>query len=142
MKKISNALKQIWHPWNEWECYTAGMYDGRVDLTPDECREHYAVFLRDTPRFEAALERVLSEWPVSCEHFLSNDKINRIAWLGQASMCIATGVPSTFRAGFKLLSEDEQRTANDTAERALYKWLAAQEDRAIRGHLASSWLPA
>lgn len=84
----------------------------------------YAAFLRDTPRFESALDRVLTEWPRSCEQFLSNDSVNRIAWLGQASMCIATGVPRLHRAGFKLLTEEEQRKANSVAEAALNRWIA------------------
>lgn len=126
MTRRWRSLKRIWHPWTSWECYPAGMYDGKTDLSPDECKLRYAEFLRDTPRFEAALSRVLSEWPLSCEHFLSNDGSNRIAWLGQASMCIETGISSVHRAGFKLLTNDEQRTANETAARFLAKWCSRQ----------------
>jgi hypothetical protein len=100
-------------------------------MDSDACRDAYAVFLRDTPRFEAALARVLAEWPVSCEQFLSNEDMNRIAWLGQASMCIATGVPACYRAGFKLLTDGEQATANATANHALLRWLARRDEREL-----------
>lgn len=86
----------------------------------------YAEFLRDTPRFEAALVRVVTEWPISCEQFLSNESLNRVAWLGQASMCIATKIPRRFRAGFMLLTNDEQAIANATAQRTLDAWLQGQ----------------
>lgn len=101
-------------------------------MSSDEALTAYSVFLRDTPRFETALERVLNEWPTSCEHWLSNDGMNRIAWLGQASMCIATGVPSCFRGGFQLLTDGEREIANRTAERWLNKWLADRHEMALK----------
>ena len=118
-------MKRIYHPWDRWECFPAGFYATvpPAPMTAEQALDAYAVFLRDTPRFEAALGRVLAEWPTSCEHFLSNEGLNRIAWLGQASMCIATGVPSFFRAGFKLLNDQERRTANATALKWLNVWL-------------------
>jgi len=118
-------MKRIYHTWEKWECYPAGFYE---DQAPDgmsarDAVDAYARFLRDIPRFEAALERVINEWPNSCEHYLSNVNMNRIAWLGQASMCIATRVPACYRGGFNLLSEDEQRRANEAALKWLNVWL-------------------
>ena len=52
------------------------------------------------------MERVVKEWPVSCEHFLTKHGMNRIAWLGQASMCIETGIPRFFRGGFNLMTQE------------------------------------
>jgi hypothetical protein len=51
--------------------------------------------------------------------------MNRIAWLGQAAMCYATGIPSTFRAGFQLLSKKQQTKANEIALMYLNKWMKA-----------------
>jgi hypothetical protein len=82
----------------------------------------YTEFLSDLGKFEDALNRVLTEWPVSCKQFLTNRSINRIAWLGQASMCIATGVPARFRAGFAALTPAGQTAANTMAESYLRKW--------------------
>lgn len=115
---------RIYHPWHTWECVPAGMYDTLPPhgVSPDEARGLYRDFLRDDARFSDALRCVLNEWPTACEHFLSNAGMNRIAWLGQASMCIATGVPARFRAGFYLLSPKEQQAANATAARALCRW--------------------
>jgi hypothetical protein len=118
-------VKRIYHTWDEWECYPAGFYEEHPPK-PMKAREatwRYAIFLRDIPAFEAALERVLSEWKNSCEHYLSNVNMNRIAWLGQASACIALGLPSCFRAGFNLLTVEEQNQANATALKFLNRWL-------------------
>lgn len=118
-------MRRIYHPWTAWECVPAGLYNTLPPspMRPEEGREAYAVFLRDTPRFTDALARVLAEWPISCEQFLSNEHINRVAWLGQASMCIETGVPAAFRSGFFALTLAEQRIANATAQQALSRWL-------------------
>jgi len=117
-------MARIYHPWTAWECVPAGMYAEAppAGMSSDEAKQAYCDFLQDLPRFQSALQQVLAKWPVSCEHFLSNSSSNRIAWLGQASMCIATGVPAKYRGGFHLLSPDQQRAANAEAARALHKW--------------------
>ncbi len=121
---MSTKTKRLFHPWHEWECVHAGMYQTTFEgFNADELRQRYAEFLADCGRFRSALDRVLAEWPRSCEQFLSNDGINRIAWLGQAAMCMDTGVPSRFRGGFKLLSTDQQDAANAVAAGALEQWL-------------------
>lgn len=124
-------MKRIHHPWDKWECYPAGFHNNTADrLTDAQALKAYADFLRDIPRFEAALTRVLAEWPNSCEHNLSNESMNRIAWLGQAAMCIDTGVPNCYRAGFFKLTADEQLAANRTAFAALNRWLESRGEPA------------
>ncbi len=120
-------MKRIYHTWDKWECYPAGFYDSRPkeDLTGEQCEQIYRGLLIDLPAFGAALTRVITEWKNSCEHYLTNENMNRIAWLGQASLCIAKGIPSCFRGGFNLLSVDEQYEANQAALSALNVWLLA-----------------
>jgi hypothetical protein len=120
-------VRRVFHPWWEWECYKAGFYASSVDgIDPDEAKRMYAEFLADIPRFERAMQRVIDEWPHSCEQFLLNESINRVAWLGQSSMCIETGVPSCYRGGFKLLSNQQRARANAAAQRVLDAWLMAR----------------
>ena len=74
-------VDRIFHTYEKWECYPAGFYENKPkdkSLTDDQCRQMYADFLGNLPRFEAALNRVLNEWPKSCEHYLTNDNMNRI----------------------------------------------------------------
>lgn len=120
-------MTRVYHTWDKWECYPAGFYaptapDGMTAL---EATDAYTAFLRDAARFEAGLRRVIAEWPNSCGHYLSNEKMNRIAWLGQAAMCIETRVPEGFRGGFNRLSKTEQDRANRLALRYLNQWLTA-----------------
>ena len=78
------------------------------------------------PKFESALNGVITEWHHSCEHYLTNIAMNRIAWLGQASACYETGMPAECRGGFSLLSKDEQDAANEKALEYLNKWLVSR----------------
>ncbi len=127
-------MNRVYHTWDKWECYPAGFYENKPvnkELTKDECQKMYADFLRDIPAFNAAMDRVLSEWPNSTEHYLSNEKMNRIAWLGQSSMCIAHGIPSIFCGGFNELSPVEQLAANEAALVYLNKWLLSRGESAL-----------
>jgi hypothetical protein len=117
-------IKRIYHTWDKWECYPSGFYENKKDgMTKKECEETYRDILKDKKVFAAALLRVITEWRYSCEHYLSNEKMNRIAWLGQASLNIETGIPSTFRSGYFLLSKKQQEAADLLALDALNKWL-------------------
>lgn len=117
-------MKRHWHHWLLWECVSGGMYEtlSPAGHSADTALRAYTEFLRNLPRFEKALNRVLVEWPLSCQQFLSNPNINKIAWLGQSSMCIATGVPRQFRVGFARLTEQEQLAANRLAAIYLHWW--------------------
>lgn len=116
---------RILHTWEQWECYPAGFYEDKppAGLTREDCEEKYRQLLADIPAFETALMTVILTWVKSCEHYLTNERMNRIAWLGQASLCVAHGIPSTFRGGYNLLSEAQQKAADDAALQALNFWL-------------------
>jgi len=120
-------VTRIYHTWDKWECYPAGFYESKSstnpDATKDELEEMYSQFLSDEARFRAALERVITEWKFSCEHYLSNENMNRIAWLGQASACLALGIPSDYRGGFHKMSQELQDKADAIALEYLNKWM-------------------
>lgn len=122
-------MKQIYHRYETWECFKAGFYDQSPPngMTDDQCREAYRKHLADPNTFQSGIDRVFAEWVISCEHFLTNVHINRIAWLGQASMCILTGVPSKYRSGFYLLSKTEQVHANRLSEYNIRDWSNSAE---------------
>lgn len=128
MYKIPNEgdESRIFHSYEKWECHRAGFYASKkAGFTADQCEQMYADFLSDLDKFEDALIQVITEWKFSCEHYLTNNSMNRIAWLGQASICIHSGVPSKYCAGFNRLTADQQDKANVLALKYLNKWLAA-----------------
>lgn len=133
-------MKRIYHTWDKWECYPAGFYENKskLDISSDQAEQMYAKFLSDSSAFEAALSRVVNEWKNSCEHYLSNENMNRIAWLGQASACIALGLPACHRGGFNLLSADEQLAANELALKWLNVWLEKRGEPCLTMDQAAS----
>jgi len=103
-------MERIYHRWEKWEDYPAGFFENHPPkgLTPDQCQQMYAEFLRDLKRFKKAAYRVI---------------MNRIAWMGQAAMCIETGVPAQYRGGYHLLTLEEQKAADLTALDVINYWM-------------------
>jgi hypothetical protein len=117
--------ERIWHNWQMWECYQAGFFTpARSSAQLQEWRKSYKELLSDIPRFEAAMERVINEWPYSCAQNLTNEGMNRIAWLGQASCCIEFGAcAEQTRSAFNLLEPKQRDAANAAAAKKLSEWL-------------------
>lgn len=118
---------RIFHTFDKWECAIAGFYESTAPngMKADACKTAYRDLLSNIPEFEAALSRVITEWKNSCEHYITNSAMNRIAWLGQASLCIAKGIPAEFRGGYGLLTDEQQLAADEAALRALNTWMVA-----------------
>lgn len=116
---------RILHTYDKWECYPAGFYETKPPegMTAEDCERIYMELLTDIPLFEKVLTRVIRKWKNSCEHYLTNDSMNRIAWLGQAALCYKYGIPSCFRNGYNLLTKEQQEKADLTALKYLNIWL-------------------
>ena len=116
---------RILHTYENWECHKAGFYSNQPpkNMTKEECEDKYTEFLRDIPLFQKTLRKVIKEWKNSCEHYLTNTDMNRIAWLGQAALCYEYNIPACFRAGYNKLSEKEQYNADLVALKYLNIWL-------------------
>ena len=123
---------RVFHTFDKWECHKAGFYATTKDgMNKAQCEEAMRELLADLPRFKAALQGVVTKWKHSCEHYLTNNAMNRIAWLGQAATCYALGIPATYRGGFYLLTERQQAAANKAALAALNQWLKANGRDAV-----------
>jgi ParB-like chromosome segregation protein Spo0J len=116
---------RIFHTFDKWECNAAGFYETKPPkgMNADDCKTVYRDLLTNIPEFDRALNRVITEWKHSCEHYLTNLAMNRIAWMGQAALCIEKGIPSEFRGGYGLLTEEQQLVADQTALKAINSWM-------------------
>lgn len=120
----TNDPNRIFHTYDQWECHKAGFYKSvKEGMTTEECKEEFKRVLSDQKLFASILEKVIVEWKNSCEHYLTNSSMNRIAWLGQASVCYETGVPSKYSNAWFEIDEETRKEANDTALIYLNKWL-------------------
>lgn len=115
---------RIYHTYDKWECHKAGFYLSKhPSKNDDECKELFVKVLTDLDLFKKCLNRVLSEWKYSCEHYLTNKAMNRLAWLGQAAACIEYGVPSVYSSEWETLTDYQKNEANKIALEFLNKWL-------------------
>jgi len=123
---------RTFHTFDKWECYKAGFYaTTKEGMSQEECEQAYKTVLSSKRQFKKALDGVITEWQNSCEHYLTNAAMNRIAWLGQAAVCYATGVPATYRSGFRLLTKQEQTEADKVALTYLNRWLKKNDLPAV-----------
>lgn len=125
--KIPNSKDKtrIFHTFDKWECHKAGFYKSTKDgWDHDECKNEFKRILSDQNLFASILEKVIVEWKYSCEHYLTNSSMNRIAWLGQAAVCYQSGVPSRYSSAWFDISEKTRDKANATALIYLNKWLS------------------
>lgn len=122
----TNDDDRIFHTYDKWECVKYNLYGTTKEgMTAEQCEFAFAEFLSDSNRFRNALEKVISEWKNSCEHYLTNKAMNRIAWLGQACVAYEMGIPSKFCSGWRLMTDEQQQAANILALEYLNKWLVA-----------------
>lgn len=90
--------------------------------------EKSAFFMADTKRFQSAMYRVICEWPISCEHNLSDLSQNRLAWIGQAACAIEIKCPeSAVREAWGRLTDNQRRDANESAKKTIKEWERKQQ---------------
>ncbi len=115
--------ERIFHTFDKWECHKAGFYASGLDgMKAVDCERGFVGILTDDAVFRIALQGVLDNWPNSCEHYLTNKAMNRIAWLGQAAVCYATSIPAKFSSAWEQLTPEQMDRANQTALEYLNKW--------------------
>lgn len=124
---------RVLHTWDKWECYRHGFYSERCPngMSQEEGELAYRDFLADLEKFAAALEVVTTQWTHSCQHYLTNDRMNRIAWLGQAAVAQALGIPSGCRGGYNKMTQEQKDAADALALEYLNRWLVANGREAV-----------
>lgn len=135
---------RILHTFDKWECHAFNFYGSTPPdgMTSDEAEERYRLLLSNEVAFAGALHLVTTEWKHSCEHYLTNEKMNRIAWLGQAALARMHRIPSGFRGGYNLLTPEQQQRADEIALEALNAWLVANNRPTVAMSAARSKLDA
>ena len=115
---------RIFHTYDKWECHKAGFYSPtKENWSHQECEDEFKRILSDQNLFGQILSKVIVEWKNSCEHYLTNTSMNRIAWLGQAAVCYHSGVPSRYSGAWMDLDKKTREKADNTALTYLNKWM-------------------
>jgi ABC-type ATPase with predicted acetyltransferase domain len=100
------------------------------------------LFTGDHKLYGFYMNRVIAEWPISCENALTDYHINRKAWVGHAATAMALGCPEDItRSAWKELSYEQQLLANKEARGAIWKWEDSyRKSHGIQENLGSQML--
>lgn len=94
----------------------------------DEMLQNAIKFTGDAKLYGAAMLRVIKEWPISCEHNLSNTEQNRKAWIGHAACAIEMEFcEDVVREAWGNLTTNQQNKANLKAHQAIMEWEKCQK---------------
>lgn len=117
-------MRRIYHPYWDWEDYKAGMWRKAAKSEEPELLQAAIAFTGDAKLYGSFMRRVTRQWPIACEHNLTEPALNRRAWLGHAAACLAIGSPEYItRQAWWLLTQDQRDDADAQANSAIQGWI-------------------
>lgn len=135
--KGDNRMKQVFYPYWEWEDYANGFYS-KIEKTQEIEKIHLAVnLLSNENLFYSVAKEMISKWLKSSEQNLTDDTINKKAWIGQASCCYSSGVPEYLtREAWGQLTETQREKANAVATKVIDEYFEAKKGKTLWQNLA------
>lgn len=117
-------MKQVYHRYEKWEDFLDGMW--RI-VPADQERSLLKAAIEFTGNAElygSYMQKVIDQWPVACEHNLSNSSMNRLAWVGHAATSLAIKCPEYItRQAWSHLNQQQRDEANEKASLAVDMWV-------------------
>jgi len=134
-------MERIWHPWDQWEEVAHNMWGEVLDRRT--ALETAIGFTADARLYGSYMQRVIREWPISCENALTDQRLNRRAWIGHAAAALAHGLPEDItREAWGYLNNEQRILANREADRAIAAWEnAGGKNRDIPEYMGTEVLP-
>jgi len=116
-------MERIYHRYENWECFKNGFFKNVSGSEKEVLSKKVIELFSDSKLTELYMQKVVSEWPFSSEHNLSNNSMNRVAWLGQAACCIYAGIPFKITMeNWRFVDEKKQIKACEIAQKIITKY--------------------
>lgn len=110
-------MTRIYHRYEHWECWRAGFFWNESGKSKGELKGEVIAFFSDARLVKKYMKLVIDSWPFSTQHNLTNESMNRVAWLGQAAACIYCKCPSTITMeSWRDIPEHHRNEADRIAE--------------------------
>ena len=124
-------FERVYHPVDRWEEIPANMWGEATN--PRLALEDAIAFTSDHALYGDWMMKVIQSWPSSCENALTDNSLNKRAWVGHAAVAMALNIPEDItRKAWSYLTDEQQLLANKAAERAICEWsLHYAKDRGI-----------
>jgi hypothetical protein len=114
-------LKRIYRRFQDWEEVKFNMWGNVKDKK--KWLKKAINFTSQHKLYGSYMQRVIREWPISCENALTDYSMNRKAWIGHAATAMAIQCPEDItRLAWGKLSNEQQFLANKEASRAISMW--------------------
>ena len=114
---------RVFHHYKLWEDYKWGFYDNCSGSERDKKIQSVIEMFNSEQLTTEHMNRVIKEWKYSCEHNLTNESLNKIAYIGQAACCIYDNIPNTVTMeAWSLLDEEIKSRADKIAQSVIDKW--------------------
>ena len=118
---INIPCERQFYPYWEWEDWQAGIYAGSEQL--EKIQNARQMLLKPNCFYENC-NIVISQWPKSTLHRLTNPYINRKAWIGHSAAFFYCGAnKASTREAYLSLSLDKRKIANQVAGKAITEYL-------------------
>lgn len=116
-------MKRICHPYWLWEDYKSGFYDNLSGKEKENKIKSVLTLFNSAELTEKYMQRVVNEWKYSCEHNLSNESMNRVAYIGQAACCLYDKAPNLITMyAWKFLDLDVRERSDKIAKKIILLW--------------------
>jgi len=116
-------MKRIYHPYWLWEDYKNGLYDNCSGAIKEQKKDKCLEMFNSFDLTKEFMYRVVNEWKYSCEHNLTNESLNKIAYIGQSACCLYDSIPNTITMEcWSLLSQEVKERSNILAQEVLDYW--------------------
>lgn len=133
------AYVQYW----KWEDFNAGMWS-KVPKEKEGSFLSWAVeFTGDHLLYGKAMGAVLKEWPNTMVHNLTNQSVNRRAFLGHCACCFESGCPEYIvRMAWKRLTDEQRALADNEAQMRINNWVNEYKTNSsgLRGNVGAQML--
>lgn len=114
---------RVWHPYTIWEDYLHNMWDIVSKEEESILLPRAIQFTGDALLYGSFMLRIVIEWPISCEHNLTNQALNQRAWVGHAATALALNCPEYItRKAWWMLSDQQRIEADAQADNAIHVW--------------------
>jgi hypothetical protein len=123
-------MKRIYHPYTLWEDYLNGMWK-KANKENEEIMLKKAIeFTGDYKKYGNAMINVVNNWKYTLEHNLTDNTINKKAFIGHCAVCYELGIPEYItRLAWSYLNNEQQYMANKQAEYAIKLWTKKQNEK-------------
>ncbi len=116
-------MKQVYPPYDVWEDFKTGMWRKVSPQDEISMLAEAIDFTGNHVKYGLAMMRVIREWPLTCEHNLTDNSINQKAFIGHCAVCLQLGIPEYItRVAWSYLTKEQQDKANERAQYAIDTW--------------------